>query len=245
MCFILTVFRLLRAVRRGFGERGKIPLRTPFSAGFSGRMSTAGLLTRYRTDAFPSRAGTVAKSVGPRHVTHSSGNCCRIARHSHLILQVLAYLPEPLRDKSTLFSAEVTEFSPALQEALGRLLPQLSERLAGPSEARLRQLLAHPSTALFVAETEDRMVGVLTLGWYDAPSGRKAWIEDVVVDATARGGGIGRALVEEARGLALKIGADRLLLTSNPRRTAARALYRKCGFNEAETSVFVFKMDRE
>ena len=139
----------------------------------------------------------------------------------------------------------VTEFSPALQEALGRLLPQLSERLAGPSEARLRQLLAQPSTALFVAETQGRMVGMLTLGWYDAPSGRKAWIEDVVVDATARGGGIGRALVEAARGLALKIGADRLLLTSNPRRTAARALYRKCGFNEAETSVFVFKMDRE
>lgn len=183
--------------------------------------------------------------------------------------------------------------SAELEEALGRLLPQLSPRLAAPGEERLRRLLAHPATALFVARwaeegaregaregergtegaTEEvtelavgrgiqaptavepaetigsagcgRIVGVLTLVWYDVPSGRKAWIEDVVVDAAARGCGAGRTLVEAAQRLAREIGADRLMLTSNPRRTAARALYRKCGFNEAETSVFVSKTDRE
>ena len=199
--------------------------------------------------------------------------------------------------------------SAELEEALGRLLPQLSARLAAPGEERLRRLLAHPTTALFVArgaeegaeerarrtegvrgvegmrgiedasgadgvaeEVSDlaagrataaepadaagpveadlpagcgRIVGILTLVWYDAPSGRKAWIEDVVVDAAARGCGAGRALVEAAQRLSREIGADRLMLTSNPRRTAARALYRKCGFNEAETTVFVAKTDRE
>ena len=199
----------------------------------------------------------------------------------------------------------VKEFSAELEEAFCRLLPQLSPRLAAPSEERMRQLLAHPTTALFIARAAEaadegagevtdegadkgagevtaeertersadgvmagltaeaaiaagpattsgadvpaahgRIVGVLTLVWYDAPSGRKAWIEDVVVDSAARGCGAGHALVEAAQRLAREIGADRLMLTSNPRRTAARALYRKCGFNEAETTVFVSNMDK-
>ena len=197
-------------------------------------------------------------------------------------------VPEPQRDKSTLFSAEhhavfdkkvifvknnrmkllfvdrVKEFSAELEEAFCRLLPQLSPRLAAPSEERMRQLLAHPTTALFIARAAEaaitagpattsgadvpaahgRIVGVLTLVWYDAPSGRKAWIEDVVVASAARGCGAGHALVEAAQRLARELGADRLMLTSNPRRTAARALYRKCGFNEAETTVFVSNMDK-
>ncbi len=139
----------------------------------------------------------------------------------------------------------VTEFSEVLRDSLGRLLPQLSPRLGTPSEELLRRMLDHPATALFVAGTGEDLVGTLTLVWYDVPSGRKAWIEDVVVDAAARGQGVGRALVLAARDFAAQIGADRLLLTSNPRRTAARALYRKCGFNEAETTLFVFKTDRE
>lgn len=147
----------------------------------------------------------------------------------------------------------VKESSAELEEALGRLLPQLSPRLAAPDGERLRQLLAHPTTALLVARAaagteeaaEGRIVGMLTLVWYDVPSGRKAWIEDVVVDAAARGCGAGRALVGAAQRLAREVGAGHLMLTSNPRRTAARALYRKCGFNEAETTVFTVKTDRE
>ena len=139
----------------------------------------------------------------------------------------------------------VTAFSEALAEAFARLLPQLSPRLGALSEERLRRLLAAPAAALYVAERAGRIVGTLTLAWYDAPSGRKAWIEDVVVDAAARGCGAGEALVRAAQRHAAEIGAKRVMLTSNPSRTAARALYRKCGFNEAETTVFACKTDME
>ena len=139
----------------------------------------------------------------------------------------------------------VTAFSEALAEAFARLLPQLSPRLGALSEERLRRLLAAPAAALYVAERAGRIVGTLTLAWYDAPSGRKAWIEDVVVDAAARGCGAGEALVRAAQRHAAEIGAGRVMLTSNPSRTAARALYRKCGFNEAETTVFACKTDME
>lgn len=128
-----------------------------------------------------------------------------------------------------------------LRASLDALLPQLSPRLGAPAEARLQAMLAHPTTALFAARIGERIVGILTLVWYDVPSGRKAWIEDVVVDAAARGQGVGRALVQAAQRHAAEVGAERLLLTSNPSRAAARALYRKCGFNEAETTVFVCK----
>lgn len=87
--------------------------------------------------------------------------------------------------------------------------------------------------------------GVLTLVWYDVPSGRKAWVEDVVVDAAARGCGAGEALVKAGTEHAARIGAAKVMLTSNPAREAARALYRKIGFEEAGTTVFVFKTDRK
>ncbi len=86
---------------------------------------------------------------------------------------------------------------------------------------------------------------VWTLVWYDVPSGRKAWVEDVVVDAAARGCGAGEALVKAATEHAARIGAAKVMLTSNPAREAARALYRKIGFEEAGTTVFVFKTDRK
>ena len=83
-----------------------------------------------------------------------------------------------------------------------------------------------------------RPCGMLTLAWYDVPSGRKAWIEDVVVDAAYRRRGAGRGLVEAAVAHAAALGAERLSLTSNPSRTAAHALYFASGFEKSETAVF-------
>ena len=93
---------------------------------------------------------------------------------------------------------QVTEVTDSLLEAFGRLMPQLSPRLEAPSGERLRAVAANPSAALFTAESGGAVVGALTLVWYDVPSGRKAWIEDVVVDAAARGFGAGEALVAGA-----------------------------------------------
>ena len=61
----------------------------------------------------------------------------------------------------------------------------------------------------------------------------------------ARGCGAGEALVKAATEHAARIGAAKVMLTSNPAREAARGLYRKIGFEEAGTTVFVFKTDRK
>ena len=138
----------------------------------------------------------------------------------------------------------ITQVSDALEEAFARLMPQLSPRLGAPSREGLRRVAGRETGALLAAVAGERIVGVLTLAWYDAPSGRKAWIEDVVVDGAARGCGAGDALVRAAVEHAARIGAGKVMLTSNPAREAARALYRKVGFEEVETTVFAFKTDK-
>ena len=138
----------------------------------------------------------------------------------------------------------ITQVSDALEEAFARLMPQLSPRLGAPSREGLRRVAGSETGELLAAVAGERIVGVLTLAWYDAPSGRKAWIEDVVVDGAARGCGAGDALVRAAVEHAARIGAGKVMLTSNPAREAARALYRKVGFEEVETTVFAFKTDK-
>ena len=135
----------------------------------------------------------------------------------------------------------VTECSANLIEALEQLLPQLSSSATMPSEEYIESMLNNENFYLFVAEHEGAIVGMLSLVLVDIPTGRKAWIEDVVVDSRARGLHIGQALVEEAKVCATDVGAKKIYLTSNPSRKAAHALYKKCGFEEYDTTVFRVK----
>ena len=135
----------------------------------------------------------------------------------------------------------VTECSANLIEVLEQLLPQLSSSATMPSEEYIESMLNNENFYLLVAEHEGAIVGMLSLVVVDIPTGRKAWIEDVVVDSRARGLHIGQALVEEAKVCAKEVGAKKVYLTSNPSRKAAHALYKKCGFEEYDTTVFRVK----
>lgn len=132
----------------------------------------------------------------------------------------------------------VTDYSTELAEALARLLPQLSVSAQTPTTEQIEALLLNPNIHLFVAENESVIVGMLSLVIVDIPTGRKAWIEDVVVDEAARGLRLGQALVEQAKALATSLGAKKIYLTSNPSRKAAHALYSKCGFEQYDTTLF-------
>jgi GNAT superfamily N-acetyltransferase len=72
------------------------------------------------------------------------------------------------------------------------------------------------------------------------PTGLRAWIEDVVVDRTARGQGVGTALMQAAMQRAQEIGTKTLDLTSNPSRQAAHRLYEVAGFKARDTCVYRF-----
>ncbi|HWL40727.1 MAG TPA: GNAT family N-acetyltransferase, partial [Gemmatimonadaceae bacterium] len=66
----------------------------------------------------------------------------------------------------------------------------------------------------------------------------RALIEDVVVDADARGRGVGEALSREALAIAASRGAATVDLTSRPARGAANRLYQRIGFRRRETNVY-------
>ena len=134
---------------------------------------------------------------------------------------------------------EAHEATEALVDAFARLLPQLSERLTAPDCATVERIVAAPATRQLTAVTDEgRIVGLLSVAFYDVPSGRKAWIEDVVVDAAARGRGVGEALVRAALSVAREEGAARVMLTSNAARRAAHRLYERMGFVRYETDCF-------
>jgi ribosomal protein S18 acetylase RimI-like enzyme len=126
-------------------------------------------------------------------------------------------------------------------EAMERLVPQLSRSAPAPSAERLREIVESRCTALLFARDRSRggqIVGSLTLAVFRIPTGVRAWIEDVVVDSTARGKGVGEALGREALRVAASRGARTVDLTSRPSRDAANRLYRRLGFEVRETNVY-------
>ena len=123
-------------------------------------------------------------------------------------------------------------------DAVNRLLVQLSTKPAVFTLESLEEIVSSPSSHLFFAECEGVVVGMLTVGEYLAPTGRKMWIEDVVVDEAMRGRAIGRMLVEHAIAFAGSLGNGTLMLTSRPSRIAANSLYRSCGFEPKETNMY-------
>jgi GNAT superfamily N-acetyltransferase len=97
---------------------------------------------------------------------------------------------------------------------------------------------------MFVAKADDgSIVGMLTLAVFRAPTGVRAWIEDVVVDEIVRGQGAGEALVAAAMDHARRTGARTVDLTSNPTREAANRLYLRCGMEQRITNVYRFLLE--
>ena len=131
-----------------------------------------------------------------------------------------------------------TELTSELENGLKKLLPQLSSSAQMPTSAQIENLLADSNTHLLVAEMDGAIAGILSLVIVNIPTGRKAWIEDVVVDGEFRGQKIGFKLVEKAEDIAADLGVKKIYLTSNPSRQAAHKLYKNCGFEEYSTCVF-------
>lgn len=136
---------------------------------------------------------------------------------------------------------EITEVKISYIERINRMLAQLTDSAAEFTDADLGEIVASPDSHIFLLQYDGEIAGMLTVGSYRAPTGRKYWIEDVVVDAAFRGKGFGKMLVEHAIGYAGERKGASLMLTSGPQRIAANNLYRSLGFQQKQTNVY--KMD--
>jgi GNAT superfamily N-acetyltransferase len=133
----------------------------------------------------------------------------------------------------------VVQATPEVHLALARLLPQLNPTLEIPDMARLERLIADPDVTLLVAINGDEIVGTTTVIVYTTPFWIKARLDEVVVDAKARGKGVGKALVKAALALARDHGAQVAELQSGrgPNREAAHRLYERLGFMLRDSDV--------
>jgi len=135
----------------------------------------------------------------------------------------------------------VTEATAEVAAALERLLPQLSPTAKAPSLDDLAEMIGSGALLYVFRDEGGTLLGALSMGLYVVPTGRKAIVEDVVVDEAARGRGIGEALVTTAMEAARDAGVRALWLTSRSEREAANRLYRRLGFEQRETNVYVWR----
>lgn len=142
----------------------------------------------------------------------------------------------------------IFDASPDVVEMFVKLIPQLSTSTPAPDVEDVERFLAQPAVHLLAFRDDDaasptcgQLLGMLTLATFEIPTGKRGWIEDVVVDEAARGKGAGQALVEAAVELGAQLGLKSIDLTSRPSREAANRLYRRCGFVERETNIYRYQ----
>ena len=135
---------------------------------------------------------------------------------------------------------EIIEMS-TLDE-VNALLKQLSERIPACSIELLESVIGSESSELWVVKEEGKIVGMGQLVIILKLEGVIAQVEDVVVDETRRGKGLGKMISEKLIERAKARGVHMLQLESNPTRTAANTLYQKLGFIVHETNVYRLKL---
>jgi ribosomal protein S18 acetylase RimI-like enzyme len=147
-------------------------------------------------------------------------------------------------ERQSLVIERVRTITPEIVKAFERLIPQLTSNNPAPELADLNALVGTDTNVLLVArqgDTTGEIVGAGALAVYRVPTGVRAVIEDVVVDAAARGKGIGEALLGSLLALAQEMGAPGVSLTSNPARAAANRLYIRMGFALRETNCYYYR----
>ena len=141
--------------------------------------------------------------------------------------------------------SRATELTEELFTACQRLVPELTTNNPPPSREQLIQMLASPSSFLFLARHQDygeEIIGMATLVLYYVPTGLRGYLEDLVVDARVRGKRIGESLMQACLEKAEQAGATQVMLTSNPYRKAANQLYLRMGFELRKTNVYRYNL---
>lgn len=126
--------------------------------------------------------------------------------------------------------------------AIEKLYSELDHLPQKPIKPRVAAILSNLASQLLIARNhESELVAMTVINIVYKIAAIEARIDDVVVDESMRGHGLGQALMERAIELCWEAGADKIELTSRPTREAANHLYQKLGFTLRETNVYQLK----
>jgi len=136
-------------------------------------------------------------------------------------------------------STKIREATLEDQKEICVLIRQLEDyvKLAhGPSERDLRETLAKlinsPNCFVLVAEDDDKIIGLLTM-WVRPTlfhGAGSALIDELIVDKSYRGVGVGEALVKSAFAKAKSRSCIEIEVSTERTNQKAMEFYRKCGF---------------
>ena len=132
------------------------------------------------------------------------------------------------------FFLTAENLSPEWEAQISELFSQLTP---APPTA-VRQVLLHPQNFVAVCTLENQIVGMASMAVYELISGKKAWIEDVVVSHLHRRKGIGEALIKMLLEKCQALHIPKTMLYSSTQRTAAHQLYQKLGFTQRNSLLF-------
>ena len=134
----------------------------------------------------------------------------------------------------------LSELTIDIQNQVADLYKQLN---ANNSQRPLSEILDSDNQVLFViCKINNSIVGTALLSTYKVISGYRGMVDDVVVDASHRGKGIGRKLMQKLLEEGKKIGLDEILLFTGYHRTPAIALYTSLGFHLRKSGIYNLKL---
>lgn len=140
----------------------------------------------------------------------------------------------------------LTKIIPPQIKEINELIRQLSSHPKFVLPDDISAILKQPELYFFVAQDDSLknqpIIGMASIIIYQIPTGKKGYIEDVVVDEKYRGLGLGQQLTQKLIGIAREKNAQYIDLTSGLSRLAANKLYQKMGFERRETNVYRLKL---
>lgn len=128
---------------------------------------------------------------------------------------------------------------------MGELMPVLSAKFNNQpiDKGLLKEIIESPNHEQIVARLDGRIIGCgtisITLG---VGAGRKAYLEDFVVDPTIQGQGVGGKIWNEITAWCTERNV-KLFFTSNAAKQAAHQFYLKHGATIRDTTVFQWQND--
>ena len=123
-----------------------------------------------------------------------------------------------------------------IQDQVAELYKQLN---ATNTQRPLSEILkSNNKVHVIICKIDERIVGTALLSTYKVISGYRGMVDDVVLDSSQRGKGIGRKLMERLLEEGKNLGLDEILLFTGHHRAPAIALYKSLGFNLRESGLY-------